>query len=388
MSRTVVDFILNNIDQGNYVGAIFLDLKKAFDTVNHTILISKLQSIGVCGLELHWFSSYLSERKQATRVGKSLSALSPVEFGVPQGSILGPLLFTVYVNDLSAAVSKCKIDLYADDTAMFYASKSIDDINKVLNTNMHGVDNWLLQHRLTLNVSKTKAMLFGSAQKLANAGPLSVNIRGQQLECVSNFKYLGVTLDQRLTWECHIDKLCPTLYKYAGLFYRIRKFLPIDALKLLYTAVVLPKVDYCDMIWSNSGQTLLLRLDRYQKRLGRAILNVPMRTPTNSVFESLGWETFSSRRQYHICLNVYKSLGGIFPPNQCNIFTRCADSYGGYNLRSSSAGNLVLSTVHLETGKRAFQYRGATAWNNLPVSIKNTLPKNAAAFKSIYYDVV
>ena len=148
-----------------------LDLKKAFDTVCHPILINKLQSFGVGGLELDWFTSYLSNRKQITKVGIATSDMASVNFGVPQGSILGPLLFTLYINSLPSIVSNCKVNLYADDTALFYAGKSVVDIGEKLTADMSKVAVWMEESRLTLNASKTKAMLFGSHFKLCKATP-------------------------------------------------------------------------------------------------------------------------------------------------------------------------------------------------------------------------
>ena len=159
------------MDAGHFVGAVFLDLKKAFDTVCHPILINKLQSFGVGGLELDWFTSYLSNRKQITKVGTATSDMASVNFGVPQGSILGPLLFTLYINSLPSIVSICKVNLYADDTALFYAGKSLVDIDEKLTADMGKVAVWMEESRLTLNASKTKAMLFGSHFKLCKATP-------------------------------------------------------------------------------------------------------------------------------------------------------------------------------------------------------------------------
>ena len=163
----VSDYLLENMNSGYFTGAVFLDLRKAFDTVHHGRLISKLHHFGVRDLELDWFSSYLSGRQQITKIGDNYSNLAGVNFGVPQGSVLGPLLFTLYINDLANTVSPDSVMfLYADDSAVFTSDKSVEDVSRVLNRDMVEISKWLQVNCLTLNTNKTKCMLFGSQAKL------------------------------------------------------------------------------------------------------------------------------------------------------------------------------------------------------------------------------
>ena len=204
----VSDYILHNTDNGMLTGAVFLDLKKAFDTVHHPTLLKKLNLLGLNNVELEWFKSYLTDRRQITSINGVNSTPASIRCGVPQGSILGPLLFIIFINDLPNVITNCTTFMYADDTAIFSASKSFNDIQVTLQNDLNNVSDWLNENKLSLNIEKTKSLLFGSRKKLHGAAALDIKIRDSAIQAVDRFKYLGVCFDPSLTWSVHIDKLC------------------------------------------------------------------------------------------------------------------------------------------------------------------------------------
>ena len=160
------DEMLSNMDKGLVNGIVFIDLKKVFDTVDHVILLGKLKSLGLSNNNLEWFHSYLSSRYQKTVIGQAFSTSRKVSIGVPQGSILGPLLFAIYINDLPKVLQNTKVTLFADDTALYCSSQSARDLQTMLNQDLDRLAQWLYEHKLTLNVSKSKFMLIGGPRKL------------------------------------------------------------------------------------------------------------------------------------------------------------------------------------------------------------------------------
>ena len=200
-----------NIDKGEYTGLIFIDLKKAFDTVDHNILLQKLAKYGVNGLEHDWFASYLNNRKQFCKVNGVSSNVSDINCGVPQGSCLGPLLFLTYINDLPFSLEKAHVSMYADDTTISHSSMSLEDLQHDLNCDLSNLQYWLHGNKLSLNVVKTQSLIVGSGpnirkiQSQPDAQP-SFEIDNDNIEIVSSFKYLGVQVDNQLKWDDHIDK--------------------------------------------------------------------------------------------------------------------------------------------------------------------------------------
>jgi len=234
----------SNMDSGLTNLVVSLDLSKAFDTVSHDILISKLKHYGIGGIALDFFSSYLSDRSQCCSIQTYTSTPVPVTTGVPQGSILGPLLFIIYINDMPLCLDITHPRLYADDTLISYASKSTTELYTKVNSDLKCVSDWLLANKLRLNVVKSEYILIASIFQLSNLGMSS-----QIIQVISS-KHLGVHLDQNLSWDVHIESLCKKAGSAIYGLKRARDFVPLNTLILMYKALVQPLFDYLIVILS------------------------------------------------------------------------------------------------------------------------------------------
>ena len=226
--------ILKNIDEGNLTGAVFLDLSKAFDMIDHSLLQIKLTALGVRGRALAWFNNYLSGRTQSVNVNGTYSDTVDLSLGVPQGSVLGPLLFIVFINDLPSVVYFCKIVLYADDTALFFADRNIQTIQTALQEDLNAMGEWFSLNRLLVNCDKTTVMLFGSEKHLARSQGLSLFLLGKLLELSNTVKYLGLTFVASMDWHEHINNISNKVTHRLNLLGRIQKYLDRDTSKLLH----------------------------------------------------------------------------------------------------------------------------------------------------------
>ena len=216
------DSILDNADNGLITASVFLDLNKAFDAVDHNILLRKLKLIGLDSKSLNWFESYLSNRPQKTSISNTLSCPLPVSVGVPQGSILGPLLFIIYVNEMPNIVKYCKIILYADVTLLHYSSNSAKDIEQRINEDLFSISKWLDENLLTLNCAKSKFLLFGSNRRLKAFTNVSIHVNNQQLARQQTFKYLGITFSENLNWSDYLTDVSTKINQRIGLLRRVK----------------------------------------------------------------------------------------------------------------------------------------------------------------------
>ena len=243
-----------NMDKGLITGAVFLDLSKAFDTVDHSLLFEKLGSYGLSNDCVNWFKSYLTNRNQLTAMGNTFSSFKHVPVGVPQG----PLLFLIFVNDLPSCVNHCEISLYADDTVIYVSSHNACDLELKLNSDLKHLCSWFNDNLLTLNVSKCKFVIYGSSRKVAKFDNVSITVNDSILDRIDSSKYLGVTIQQNLTWSEHIDNISKKLNQCLGLIRRIKFLLPIQARLTLYNTLVLPLLDYSDIVWGDKNNSTLM----------------------------------------------------------------------------------------------------------------------------------
>ena len=195
----LLDKISEALDRGEYVIGVFLDFSKAFDTVDHTILLQKLDKYGIRGIPLNWFKDYLSDRSQFVTYNACQSKHQTIKCGVPQGSILGPLLFLIYINDLSTVSSACFSILFADDTNMFITGRNISELSARLNADLQCVQEWLCCNKLSLNVLKTHYMIFTTRNRTID--DLDIEIDHVKIDRVFSTKFLGVQIDSKLTWK-------------------------------------------------------------------------------------------------------------------------------------------------------------------------------------------
>ena len=234
-----VDKITTALERGNYVLGVFLDFSKAFDTIDHDILLRKLDYYGVRGIALEWFRSYLLDRSQYVSYDGVSSSKQRILCGVPQGSILGPLLFLVYVNDLAYIIQELYTIMYADDSNLFNEGPDLHVLEFKMNESLKDISLWLKVNKLSLNIDKTHFLIFKNRRKLIDYEPI-IMIDSKVINRVYSTKFLGVYVDDSLTWKCHIDHVCKKISKGIGILTKARKYLNKRTLQQLYYTFIYP----------------------------------------------------------------------------------------------------------------------------------------------------
>lgn len=372
----------NGMDKGILTGMIFIDLKKAFDTVDHEILCQKLAHYGVLSRELSWFKSYLANRKQYCRVNGVDSNMGSIEVGVPQGSCLGPLLFLVYINDLPCVIKNSKVSMYADDTSIYHFSKDITQLTEAINEDLRKLDTWLKGNKLSLNVTKTHSMLITTKHKkkhleISNQ-TFQPSIRETRVEVASNTKYLGVQIDENLTWKEQIKTVTAKASRAIGFLKYAKKYLPAGVVKTLYSSIVEPHFQYCCSVWGCCNSTDILQLQRLQNRAARVVTNSQFDAPSKPLIQSLGWHTIKELIDRQTKLMVFKCINDLAPTYLCNLFTKKADCTER-SLRNTNT-DLRLPLKSSANGQKCFSFKGAKSWNSLSTEVKQASSVNA--FKS------
>ena len=220
-------FIYKNLDERKKVLAIFLDFKNAFDSVPHTILLQKLQHYGIRGNILKWFESYLQGRTQTTKYGNQKSQTLPITTGLPQGSVLGPILFNIYINDLINVSETLNTTCFCDDSLLFASSENLESLVLLFNEELHKIYKWTIANKLVLNTDKTVAMVY-SNQKIHTLPPIFIKNQYtyDRIKRVDHVKYLGVIYDEHLKFKFHVSHICNKLSILSGFFFKLKFFLP------------------------------------------------------------------------------------------------------------------------------------------------------------------
>ena len=377
---SLTEQIYQAIHDEKFFGMVQLDFSKAFDLVNHKLLLQKLKLYKCDDDSLDWFTSYLSDRIQRVQINQSNSAPSKITSGVPQGSILGPLLFLLFINDMPQFLTDSAELLYADDATLTASSKNIRTIEEKLNNNCQAASEWSHNNDMVVNAKKCNSMVLATRQRMARATSdtnLKININNEPIPSVDKTKLLGLHIDNNLTWKEQIKHIHNKIASNLYLLKQIKSYLSINDRKLFYNSYILPHFDYCSTIYGNCAHYLLTDIIKLQKRAARLILDKDYTTPSSDLFKQLQWMPLEDRISYHRCIQVFKCIKGPCPENLQNLFAS-AKLVHTHNTRSASNNNLHIAPRHI----KSFTHLGATSWNKLPPPVRdaNTLP----AFKQYY----
>ena len=302
----LVDKVMHHLDQGETPFCFFLDLSKAFDTLDHKILLNKLKYYGVVGTSLKWFNSYLSNRSQYVDIDGVKSDPRGLTTGVPQGSILGPLLFIIYMNDINKVTDKFESILYADDTSLNSILKTFSSNDQVetatnINKELMLIYDWLLANKLSLNIKKTKYMIFRYPQRPANSIPdLSLYINNHMLDRVDTFDFLGLTISETLSWKNHVDKISIKISKVIGILARCKRYIHTSVMIKIYNSLVLSRINYGITCWGFDNK----RIYKLQKKALRIICKTKYNAHSDPLFKKM--KTLKVKDIFHIrCLSFF-----------------------------------------------------------------------------------
>ena len=356
---SMVEKVNNALDSGNILIGVFLDLKKAFDTVNHTILLDKLFRYGVRGKTLNWFKSYLTNIKQFVNFQGTESLTEYVTCGVPQESILGPLLFIIYINDLPNVTNKLFPILFADDTTLLIEGSNIHDIITSLNNELNSLNVWLGANKLSINVSKTHYMVFHRARR-KNNNHNNIFLNNSILTKVNYTKCLGIIVDNKLNWINHISYIKNKIAKGMGILLKARKVLNKKVLLQLYHSFVFPYLIYCSEVWGTASDIHLQSLIKLQKKIVRIINLSPYNSPTKIIFQQLNILPFKKLVFQRLALQMFKYEFGIIPLALHNLFEKNSSVHTYYTRHRNKLRPALAKHAYRD---KDFRFISVHVWN-------------------------
>ena len=364
----LTEYIRGEVSHGRLVGMVLLDLQKAFDCVDHDILLSKLKGMGVKSID--WFRSYLTCRRQCAVVGGVSSDFLSITCGVPQGSILGPTLFLCYINDMAISL-RCRVSLYADDSTLIASGESATELADFLSRELKNCREWMTDNKLSLHLGKTECMIFGSRAQLKKVGDFHVTCSDVNVSRVETVKYLGYTLDEVLSGSQQVAGCIKRIASRLSFLYRNAPQLDTDSRKTLCNALIQPHFDYCMSSWYNSAlASQKNRLDALQRRMVRFIGSLDFCAHVDSRdLKRLGWLSVADRAKYFRLLHVFRIYRGTAPSYLMQGFQR-VNAVHTYTTRGSTSNFHFPRVTGNDIVHKGFFLNGAKDWNALPSILK------------------
>ena len=357
--------IYNSLNRKNHYLSILIDLKKAFDTMNHAILLQKLELYGVRGLPLALIGSYLADRCSFVQLKDGISDVKTSNIGIPQGSIIGPFLFLTFINDLPNISELFKTYLFADDTTLSISNPDSEQLTLTANSELEKLFEWTISNRLTINVNKTELILFSNRNFSKEENHIYLNENA--LNYSDNCKFLGVHIDSDMSFKTHINLVVGKLSRGAGILYKIRDSLPKEARLNYYYAMFYPYISFNAIIWASTYKTHLQPIIIQQKRIVRIISNAKIDDHCDPLFLNLGLLKFEDVFKIQLLVYMFKYVNN-------NTLSLIHD-------RNTRFNNLLRPGFHrLAKTQHAVSFIGPTLWNELPSTIKNV--RSIGSFKS------
>ena len=355
-----VDDCVTALDKRLYTVTVFLDFSKAFDTVNHDIMLRKLDRLGFRGNTNDYFRSYLCDRRMCVSVNGCDSETTTMNIGLPQGSVSAPWLFSLYINDMHRTSRKLKFIHYADDTTVYMSGNNLTRLCEEVCEELGLIDDWLKSNRLSLNINKTYCMIHTHSNYDLN--DCDVRIRNTPITFVKSAKFLGITVDDRLNYNEHVTQLTKRLSRCKGILYKLSYSIPPTILRQLYFAIFYSVMIYGIAIWGGGNITNLNMVSR----INRTAVNIFINELPFSIPQPL---TFNLVYQYFCLLAFYRYANcENFPYFHNKIFNLIP--VHGHNTRFSSSNNYSLPTVSKTVSQNQFLFNAIKMWNNLPPEIK------------------
>ena len=374
----ITDNLKKAIDNNLFTCGVFLDFAKAFDTVNHNILLTKMEKYGIRGLPLQWFTNYLTNRQQYVSMDGTESSKQKVVCGIPQGSSLGPLLFLIYINDIPNCSEKLSFRIFADDTNIFISSSNSIELETLVNQEILKVKEWCDINKLTINLKKTNYMIIKSSKKeMHNTFDIKIlNNDGSSYSLIQkdHIKYLGVLIDDTISWKHHISFICSRISRNSGIFLKLRHYISLQQLKQLYYNLIYPYLSYAVISWGSAYTSHLKKIQVKQNHIIRVLFfatlygkSTESALPLMNLLDILTVENIFTLQLLKFSHQWHKKqLPSIFDEH-----LHYASDVHSYNTRYAAKGNFYKARFRTSAGKKTTSALAVDCWRQLPTEMKN-----------------